>query len=216
MNSDSPDDGKPRLRRRFRDQAREELLEAAIHVFQRDGMKEARIDTIAAEAGVSVGTIYNLFGDRGGLVHAVLLRGRGEIFDRVRQYLEGTIDRPFGERLHTVVHLLIGQMRAHWPTLQMIVQAGGAATAPCAPGSPGVGQASSTIVREVHGLLSGLVRSGVESGALGPVDVHVATCALMGAIRNTIDVDLNLGLDAPSESRADAIVKLFLEGAARR
>jgi hypothetical protein len=38
----------------------------------------------------------------------------------------------------------------------------------------------------------------------------------MGAIRNTIDVDMALGLEAPTEARADAILKLFLEGAARR
>lgn len=214
MNQDSPDEGKPRLRQRFREQAREELIAAASRVFARDGVKEARIDTIAAEAGVSVGTIYNLFGDRGGLVRAVLDHVRVAMFDRVRLYLEGTVDRPFEERLHTLVHLLIGQMREHWATLRVLSQIeepGGC------PGVPAAGvRPLPHVIREFYGVLSGFVRQGIDSGALGPVDEHVATCVLMGAVRATIDVDLLLALDAPSEARADAIVRLFLEGSARR
>ncbi len=213
MNPDSPDGGKPRLRQRFREQARGELLAAARMVFERDGIREARIDAIAAEAGVSVGTIYNLFGDRDGLVRAVMEGARAEVFDRVRAYLEGTVDRPFEERLHTIVHLLIGQMRANWATLRILSQSDGPTGCPTGPN--GV-QAPPNVVREIHGLMSSLVRQGIESGVLGPPDEHVATCMLMGTIRTTIDVDLVLGLDAPSEARADGIVQLFLDGARRR
>ena len=55
MNPDSSD--KPSLRQRFREQAREEALDAALRIFVRDGLVEARIDAIAADAGVSVGTL---------------------------------------------------------------------------------------------------------------------------------------------------------------
>ncbi|MDP2306883.1 MAG: TetR/AcrR family transcriptional regulator [Pseudomonadota bacterium] len=211
--SGTPDPGKPGLRQRFREQAREELLAAASRVFERDGVKEARIDAIAAEAGVSVGTIYNLFGDRNGLVRAVMERGRDAIFARVRGYLDSTIDRPFEERLHTLVHLLIGQMRAHWSTLRVLVQTEGPGGC---PGSPVSGRPPPNVIREIHGFLSTFVRQGIDSGVLRPIDDHVATCMLMGAMRTTIDVDLILGLEAPSEARADAIVQLFLEGTARR
>lgn len=214
MNPDSPDGGKPRLRQRFREQARGELLAAARMVFERDGIREARIDAIAAEAGVSVGTIYNLFGDRDGLVRAVMEGARAEVFDRVRVYLEGTLDRPFEERLHTIVHLLIGQMRAHWSTLRILSQSDGPTTT-CSAGPAGV-RPPPNVIREIHGLLSGLVRQGTATGVLGPIDEYVATCMLMGAIRTTIDIDLVLGLDAPSEARADGIVQLFLDGARRR
>ncbi|MES2642873.1 MAG: TetR/AcrR family transcriptional regulator [Myxococcota bacterium] len=213
MNPDSPDDAKLTLRQRFREQAREELLAAAGRVFERDGVKEARIDAIAAEAGVSVGTVYNLFGDRDGLVRAVMERGRDAIFARVRQYLESTVERPFEERLHTVVHLLIGQMRAHWSTLRLLAQQD--VPTGCVGAAAGM-RPPPNVIREIHGLLSALVRHGITSGVLRPVDEHVATCSLMGTIRTTIDVDLALGLDAPSEARADVIVQLFLEGTARR
>ena len=72
------------------------------------------------------------------------------------------------------------------------------------------------VVREVHALMTRLVRHGIDTGAIAASDPHVAACLLMGAIRTTIDVDLILGLDAPSEDRADTIIQMFLHGTARR
>lgn len=210
MNPDSPD--RPRLRDRFREQARAEILEAAVRVFARDGVAEARIDAIAAEAGVSVGTIYNLYGDRAGLLAAVLDKGREEFLELVRTFFATSGESPFEERLRGLVHLLLGHMRGHWPMLRMLSASEGPGGPRCATGH----RPSPTMIREIHTNVSALIRQGITSGALAEVDVHVATCALMGAIRNTIDVDLILELEAPSEARADAIVQLFLEGAARR
>ena len=61
----------PRLRDRFREQTQAAILEAAGRILAEEGAALARIDAIAAEAGVSVGTLYNHFGDRDGLVSAV-------------------------------------------------------------------------------------------------------------------------------------------------
>ncbi len=209
MNPDSPD--KPRLRQRFREQARAEVLEAALRVFAREGVGDARIDVIAAEAGVSVGTVYNLFGDRAGLVAAVLDRGREEFIELVRGFFEDSEGSPFEQRLRGMVHLLVGHMHAHWPMLRMLSQVEVPTVKCTVPARP-----TPLMIRELHGHVSGLIRQGIASGELAEVDVHVATCALMGAVRNTIDVDLTLGLEAPTGARADAIVQLFLEGAARR
>lgn len=206
MNADSPE--KPNLRQRFREQAREEILETARRVFARDGI-DARIDAIAAEAGVSVGTIYNLYGDRAGLVVAVTDRGREEFAALVQDFFERTAEAPFDERLRGLVRLLVGHMREHWNALRMLAQA---EDSRCGPGP----RPTPAMIRAVHGRMSELVRQGIASGDLADVDPHVAACALMGAVRTTIDVDLNLGLDAPTDARADAIVKLFLEGAAPR
>ncbi len=216
MNMSSPKspasvEGKPSLRERFRDQARAELIEAALRVFQRDGVREARIDVIAAEAGVSVGTVYNLFGDREGLVAQAMDRGRAEVFARVRAYLDATEDRPFEERLHTVVHTLIDTMRAHWQMLRVISDDRNPAGCAGSPTHPPPG-----VVRDVHALMSRIVRHGIDTGALAVSDSHVATSMLMGAIRTSIDVDLLLGLNAPSADRADTIIHMFLHGTARR
>jgi AcrR family transcriptional regulator len=199
------------LRERFREQARAEILAAARRVFTQEGIEESRIDVVAAEAGVSVGTIYNLYGDRAGLVAAVLTSGRDEFVARVGVYMEETAAQTFVPRLGGLVQMLVLHMRRHWPMLRLVAQREGAAGCAGGPAQP-----PTTVVRTMHGHLSGMIRQGIAEGVLADVDVHVATCAVMGAIRNTIDVDMALGLEAPTEARADAILKLFLEGAARR
>ena len=116
-------------------------------------------------------------------------------------------------RLSGLVHLLIGHMREKWPIMRILAQAEDHPGL-CRPGSiPGP---DSAMLREVYGQVHALMAQGLASGSLVDVDPHVATCALMGSVRTTIDVDLRLGLAAPTQDRADAIVKLFLDGAAPR
>lgn len=51
---------------------RSEILTAAQNVFIRDGYHGAKLTTVAAEAGCSVGTLYTYFVDRSALLGAVL------------------------------------------------------------------------------------------------------------------------------------------------
>lgn len=50
-----------------------DLLEGALQVFARDGYTRASIDAIATQAGVSSRTIYNHYGDKASLFHAVMV-----------------------------------------------------------------------------------------------------------------------------------------------
>jgi AcrR family transcriptional regulator len=213
MNPDSPTTARPRLRDRFREQAREDVVAAAQRVLQREGVAGARVDAIAAEAGVSVGTVYNLFGDREALLVVTFQRGREQMLERVRASFATSEGHPLADRLLGFVRMLIGHMRENWSILRLIAEADRARPEHCGPVG---GMPHAEFVRTLHGTLSAFLAQGVASGELAPIDLHVATCALMGGIRTTIDVDLALGLDAPSDARADAIVHQFLEGAARR
>lgn len=62
----------PRRRRLAPEARRAELMAVAIEVFARRGLGEARHAEIAAEAGVSVPTVFVYFPTRDALVHAVL------------------------------------------------------------------------------------------------------------------------------------------------
>lgn len=69
------------LRTRLRQATRDALLDAAAVVFARQGVA-VRIEDVAAEAGVAVGTVYNYFADRTELIQAVLeSRTRGLLAD---------------------------------------------------------------------------------------------------------------------------------------
>lgn len=88
-----------RLRDRLKEQTQAAILEAAEHVLAEEGLAQARIDAIAAQAGVSVGTLYNYFGDRDGIVRAVIQHNKLQILEAI----QAIVDRPgptFAEDLH--------------------------------------------------------------------------------------------------------------------
>jgi TetR/AcrR family transcriptional regulator len=72
-----------RVKRR-RTRTRAALLDAAERAFMRDGYHAVRMETLADEADVSVGSIYNLFSNKAGLYLAVAERAT-ELFT---EYLE--------------------------------------------------------------------------------------------------------------------------------
>ena len=63
----------PRLRARIRETTEQAILAAAEEVFADAGLHAAHMGTIAARAGVSVGTLYNHFEDREALLAGLLL-----------------------------------------------------------------------------------------------------------------------------------------------
>lgn len=52
------------LRDRKKQEVRLRIIESAERLFARDGLEEATIEEIAADADVSVGTVYNYFGNK--------------------------------------------------------------------------------------------------------------------------------------------------------
>jgi len=64
---------------------RKVILEAAERVFASHGFEAAKIQNIADEAGVSVGTIYSVFGSKSELFSVVLTHRLPELLDLARQ-----------------------------------------------------------------------------------------------------------------------------------
>lgn len=89
---------------------RQRILAAAGALLAEAGVDGLAIDEVAAAAGVGVGTIYRRFGDRAGLIHALLDRGErrfqtallegppplgpgADAPDRLRAFLHAYVDR---------------------------------------------------------------------------------------------------------------------------
>ena len=85
-------------RKQERSKRREqEILRAAIRVFARDGISRARIDHIAAEAGMPVSSIYEYYPSKEHLAYAVPLAQISRFFD---EFAESASDKTtYGERL---------------------------------------------------------------------------------------------------------------------
>lgn len=96
----NPESPRPSRRSRQAEQTRHDILQAARRHFAAEGYASASLRSIAAEAGVSVQTIYDSVGSKGDLV-----RSLNDLIDREAQVGEiaaeiGTIDDP--ARLVTV------------------------------------------------------------------------------------------------------------------
>ncbi len=72
----------PRPERRDKTRNRAKVLAAAADLFATHGVESTTVDDIATQAGVGVGTVYRGFGDKGGLVAAILDERERELQDR--------------------------------------------------------------------------------------------------------------------------------------
>src|SRR3954454_8471351 len=93
---------------------RRRILAAAARLFEERGVEQVSMEAIACEAGVGKGTLFRRFGDRAGLVHALL-------DERERAFQEALIrgDAPLGpgapplERLCAFGKALIDHLELH-------------------------------------------------------------------------------------------------------
>ena len=69
-------------------QLRDQVLEAALRVLAEGGVAAVTTRTVAREAGTSTPAVYELFGDKGGLVREVFFEG----FRRLKRHLDGVVE----------------------------------------------------------------------------------------------------------------------------
>ncbi|HEX6748432.1 MAG TPA: TetR/AcrR family transcriptional regulator [Longimicrobium sp.] len=112
----------PRWRRRPEDRPRE-ILQAALEVFAEQGLAGARIDEIAARAGVGKGTLYHYFSGKDELFRE-LVRHRvreatvgilppdreGTATELLREFMRGYWARLRGPGFHALYRLIMGEL----------------------------------------------------------------------------------------------------------
>ena len=203
MNQDSGTEKPVRLRDRLRDEATRAILAAAEEVFSEEGLN-ARMEQIAARAGVAVGTLYNHFQDRHALASALACSRRESLFGRLDAALSASVARPVREQVRAYVAAIAEHGKAHGRYLSMLVQAGeGPARA-----DPGKSLLAELVVRA-----DALVARCIASGELRPAGREVMGLALVGMIRvaNLRTLEGGSTWDALTEP----LIDLFLRGAQR-
>src|SRR5262245_20229343 len=93
------------------------VLNAAAHEFARDGFSAAKVDAIAARAGISVGSLYQYFGTKENCFLAVLDAGFAELQGRLEEVLSKVAD-PW-ERIEAIVRLIPEHSRRHSDILRL-------------------------------------------------------------------------------------------------
>jgi len=168
---------------------RELILDAAAVVFAEHGYAGARVDDIAARAGVNKAMLYYHVGDKTALYTAVLLRN----FERVRAAIDGALatEGTARQRLEAVI-IALTRMVQDYPDHPRIVLreiAAGAANL-----TPDVLAA----MLEVVGVVRALIAEGTADGEFRDLDPVLTHLTLVGAV-------LFLNAIAPIRERAAAL-----------
>jgi AcrR family transcriptional regulator len=197
----------PKFRRRS--EARpDEILDAALGVFAERGFDAARMDDIAARAGVSKGAIYLYF-------------------DSKEAVLKGLIERevaPVAAKLSGIADAGAGDPRA---TLALIVRTASTLTqAPSFAATPRLILSVAARFPEIGlhyrqrvvdvGALEALIAKGVAKGVFRQVDPRAAARMVMGPVMLTaLHVHVLGGApDDDAEARAAAIADILFKGIA--
>ncbi len=205
MNLDSPSRSRIHLRRRLRAETQAAILAAAEEVFAARGLHRAGMESIAARAGVAVGTLYNHFQDREALVSALVRSRRKALLDRVDLALEGAAGAPFEDELAAFLEALFGHWAEHAGLLTALLEADQL-------GRPTSGEGRRRIADELARRLDRVLRRGVAEGRLRAEGSEDHAPLLMGMARGLLvqGAGSRRPLDAGAPAR---VLRMFLRGA---
>lgn len=196
-------DSSTRLRMRLREETSTVILAAAERAIGEEGLHAARIELIAAYAGVSVGTIYNHFKDRTALVQA-LFDARGRRLEALlEQGIQRTADLPAHDQVRALFDATAEHGREHGRLFGSLLREnhGPARIRPPDVTRAALAMAAAAVV--ARGIATGEFRedrASVFAEALTALARQAFACAVDG--RGTAD-------------EIDALTDLFIRGVAR-
>jgi AcrR family transcriptional regulator len=192
------------LRERLRAETARSIIGAAEKVFAAQGLRAARMDDIATEAGVSVGTVYNHFEDRESLLKALLDTRRAELVADLDAALEEGSGEPFQFMLERFASTVLEHFESHRPFFSIVIEG---------EHQPATGRPNDTM-REVYKRVEHLMTRGLRKKALRPQGAELWPALFMGAVRGLMVHSLSDKSAArPLGERAPDLVRFFLDGA---
>lgn len=195
---------------RLREETGKAILEAAEQAIGELGFAAARIEDVAARAGVSVGTVYNHFEDRDALVEALVTRRREELAERMDDALRSSAASSFAAQLETFVRALLLHFEAHRAFLSALLEGEHARIrSPIGPR----GVRPNAAMLEVYRRAETVVKRGCAEGALRESGSELFPAYLVGAVRGTLLHEIYHPSAVPLADRAPGIVRFFLQGA---
>lgn len=97
------------------------ILAAATRLIGERGLDAVNMEDVAVAAGVGKGTVFRRFGDREGLIQAVVAES-AEAWKAESEVLVTATDRPPDERVITFVATLFDHVMAHLPVVRALEQ----------------------------------------------------------------------------------------------
>ena len=189
------------LRDRLKQSARGEILAAAERIFSRDGLATARMDAIAKEAGVAVGTLYNHFTDRDTLIKSLNEAHRAELLKRIDEEV-GTA-KPGREEIEAVVRTVLEHLELHAPFQRILME------------SEQHGHTNiKSLMEELFDRTTVVVKKIIKRGDLRLDDAEHWPTLLFGMVRGVMIRRLKHGQVLDPATVAQIVSRAFYDGAA--
>lgn len=215
MNPNSSTEQRSKLRDRLRTATRDAILEAAGEIFASEGALNARVEDIAARAGVAVGTLYNYFADRTALVTALLDIRTAELLEaldtqtRARAASERDA-RGFETAVEGFVAALVRHFDANRGLLTVLLEEQRTRGMDAKAVSR-----KHTVIEQILERAERLMARGVRAQALRKDDAHLHATLLVGMVRGVVLTSL-AQRDQRLGDVAGHITRVFMQGAAAR
>lgn len=193
------------LRARLKAAAAEAILDAAEQVFGDQGL-DARMESIAAKAGVAVGTLYNHFADRQSLIDALVDARRARLLARLAVVAEETRGQGFEKQLEAVLGVFADSTGQHARFRKSLLDAG------LAP----QGKTRRESRLRIQPILEPLFVRGVKEGVLRAGAAQVRGAQLFGLFRASFELALDHPDVLPLARVPRVVVEAFLHGAAKK
>ena len=199
------------LRARQKAFRHERILEAAADLFRKAGYEAVKMETIAAAAEVSIGTIYNYYQNKGDLLVAIVamevnevLQGGEKVIARPPRSAEKAIDSLIGNYIE---HALVYLSKEMWRQAMAI-----STQQPDSPFGTTYAELDVALARQIRGLVEklqqlGLVRTGVDTAAVGELlfnNMNMMFIAFVHTAEMTV-AELRAAIRRQSRPLVDAI-----------
>ncbi|RKH70962.1 TetR/AcrR family transcriptional regulator [Corallococcus aberystwythensis] len=202
MNRDSKSEAPvKRLRSRMKEATADAILAAAAAVFARDGLHAAKMESIAEQAGVSVGTLYNHFTDRAALLDALRVKRRQVMLERLDAAQAPVAKRPAREQLRAFVTAVFAHAAEQDAFVRTLVQL---------PEDPA---RKSRMMAELHRRLTVIIDRGIKDGDIRAEGRAFYPALLLGMVRGALDsLREDAAASLPAAAWAEEILRVFLKG----
>lgn len=190
------------MRTKVREAICEAILDAAEAVALETGVEAASASAIAQRAGVAVGTLYNYFPDRDGLLAALFKSRRAAMTPGLDAAAEATKALPFEDRLRAYVRQLLEVFQDNASFLRLAVRADG-------EGAKIKGR-DKTLMTQVLQHLSHIMRDGAARKLFPQMRVEAYARMVQGALKAMVLWRVEQGMSVVEDS--DLVVDTFLRG----
>ena len=175
---------------------RQQLLDAAVRVFARQGFHASRVTDIAVEAGVAHGLVYHYFSSKDEILDTVFRERWGLLLDHIRA-VDAT-EQPVRDKLGAIAGFIVESYR-HAPDVMKVI------VVEVTRAANSFGRTHLPEIREAYDLIAAVVRDAQAAGELrSDITPAFAAMAFYGAIEQVLTGWIFAVLPAGDETFAQA------------